>query len=210
MSCNKCEQVKAIVPVGTSEAYDALTNKFADYHTELSNLDWGTVRALKKAIDTLDYVTARRILDNMGDVFTSHLTRINEIAEQLRIAINACLELPKPKASINFNDHVRKTYQEPTLCTCATCKFVVRADIEEEHDGESYVITKFACNYEGRLINAKLSGDYTKDEILEQLSVDEQGKCSCYEFGDQTDYDEIGDPLPTPGEPGVADTSSEV
>jgi hypothetical protein len=192
MSCDNCNQTEIILPEGTKEAYTTFTNKLTEYYNLVCSVDWPIMREIKIAIDDKgDYVKARHLLENISQTLTVSLTNMKDLTPDLLVTIDNCLSLPAPKNVIQFNKYVKKTYKAPTTCTCAMCKYVVRADVTENQGDGEYVFTKFACNYENRLVDAYSSGEYTPDEIMEQLSVDAEGVCGCYEFGDVVESNSI-------------------
>lgn len=204
MSCNKCQSNSQVLPEGTVEAYDELISCIDSYHQVIASTNWDALVELKKAVTKKDYIKARSLLSNISEILNTTLSTTIIKAEVISTATANCLALPMPKGSIEFNSYVKRTYKAPTECKCATCKYCVTSELQEG----VLLITKYACNYENKLTEAKQSGSYNKYEIFDQLSVDADGVCGCYEFGDQTDYDEIGDSLPESSAPGVADTSN--
>jgi hypothetical protein len=143
----------------------------------------------KKAVDKKDYIKARELLVGLSEEFNNALIATLDSAQAIPTSIANCLALPLPKGSIEFNSYVKKTYKAPTECKCVTCKYCVTTELQEG----VLLVQKYACNYENKLTEAKQSGSYNKYEIFDQLSVDADGVCGCYEFGDTTDYEEIPD-----------------
>ena len=189
MSCNKCQSNNQVLPEGTVEAYDELINNISKFHISVSNTSWTALVDFKKAVDKKDYIKARELLAGFSEEFNNTLTATLEATQAIPTSIANCLALPLPKGSIEFNSYVKKTYQPPTDCKCATCKYCVTSELQ----AGVLLITKYACNYENNLTEAKQSGNYDKYDIFDQLSVDRDGVCSYYEFGDTTEYDEIPD-----------------
>ena len=202
MSCNKCQPNSQVLPEGTVEAYDELINNISKFHNSVSNTNWNALMEFKKAVDKKDYIKARELLAGFSEEFNNTLIVTLEAAQAIPTSIATCLALPLPKGSIEFNSYVKKTYKAPTECKCATCKYCVTTELQEG----VLLVQKYACNYESNLTEAKQSGSYNKYEIFDQLSVDADGVCCCYEFGDTTDYEEIQGYIPEGSAPGVDTT----
>lgn len=189
MSCKKCNQNQnqsniQILPEGTEETYAELIDNISK---SVNIVNWNALMEFKKVVDNRDYIKARELLVSLSEEFNNTSVAIVESIQAISTSIANCLALPIPKGSIEFNSYVKKTYQSPTDCKCATCKYCVTTELQEG----VLLIKKYACNYENNLTEAKHSGNYNKYDIFDQLSVDRDGVCSCYEFGDTIDYEEI-------------------